>query len=67
MLIRLVDNIENCAVRARDLTRGLLSFGKPTVKQKELIKSNLLIVELSKVVNQTFPKEILLNAAPRKS
>lgn len=55
---RLVDNIENCSVRARDLTKGLLSFGKPTPKQKELIKSNLLITELSKVVNQTFPKEI---------
>jgi signal transduction histidine kinase/CheY-like chemotaxis protein len=55
---RLIDNIENCAVRARDLTKGLLSFGKPTPKQKELIKPNKLIVELSKVVNQTFPKEL---------
>ncbi len=55
---RLVDNIENCAVRARDLTKGLLSFGKPTPKQRELIKPDLLITELSKVVNQTFPKEI---------
>lgn len=55
---RLIDNIENCSIRARDLTKGLLSFGKPTPKQKELIKSNLLIAELSKVVNQTFPKEI---------
>ncbi|NWF90568.1 MAG: response regulator [Ignavibacteriaceae bacterium] len=59
---RLVDNIENCAVRARDLTKGILSFGKPTPKQKELIKSNLLITELSKVVNQTFPKEIEFNS-----
>jgi signal transduction histidine kinase/CheY-like chemotaxis protein len=57
-ITRMIDNIENCAVRARDLTKGLLSFGKPTPKQKELIKPNLLIAELSKVVNQTFPKEI---------
>lgn len=57
-VLRLVDNIENCSIRARDLTKGLLSFGKPTPKQKELIKSNLLINELSKVINQTFPKEI---------
>lgn len=55
---RLIDNIENCAMRARDLTKGLLSFGKPTPKQKELIKSNALISEISKVVNQTFPKEL---------
>jgi signal transduction histidine kinase/CheY-like chemotaxis protein len=55
---RLIDNIENCAIRARDLTKGLLSFGKPTPKQKELIKSNGLVAEISKVVNQTFPKEI---------
>jgi signal transduction histidine kinase/CheY-like chemotaxis protein len=55
---RMIDNIENCAVRARDLTKGLLSFGKPTIKQKELIKPNHLIMELSKVINQTFPKEI---------
>ena len=60
---RLVDNIENCAVRARDLTKGLLSFGKPTPKQKELIKSNLLITELSKVVNQTFPKELVFESS----
>ena len=60
---RLVDNIENCAVRARDLTKGLLSFGKPTQKQKELIKSNLLITELSKVVNQTFPKELVFESS----
>lgn len=57
-VIRLIDNIENCSVRARDLTKGLLSFGKPTPKQKELIKPNLLIAEIVKIVNQTFPKEI---------
>lgn len=56
---RLVDNIENCAVRARDLTKGLLTFGKPTTKQKDLIKPAILISEIAKVVNQTFPKEIV--------
>src|SRR4030066_38791 len=55
---RLIDNIENCSIRARDLTTGLLSFGKPTPKRKELIKPNLLLSELSKVINQTFPKEL---------
>lgn len=57
-ITRMIDNIENCAVRARDLTKGLLSYGKPAPSQKELIKPNMLIGELSKVINQTFPKEI---------
>lgn len=62
-ITRMIDNIENCAVRARDLTKGLLSFGKPTPRQKELIKPNLLIAELSKVINQTFPKEIAFESS----
>ena len=57
-VVKLIDNIENCAVRAKDLTKGLLSFGKPVPKQKELISPNSLINELSKIVHQTFPKEI---------
>jgi len=60
---RLIDNIEKCAARARDLTKGLLSFGKPTPKQKELIKSNLIIAEIVRVVNQTFPKEITFESS----
>ena len=57
-ITRLIDNIESCSVRARDLTKGLLSFGKPTPKRKELINPNLLLNEISKVVNHTFPKSI---------
>jgi signal transduction histidine kinase/CheY-like chemotaxis protein len=60
-ILRLVDNIENCSVRARDLTKGLLSYGKPTPKRKELIKPNFLLTEISKVVAQTFPKNVSLN------
>ena len=58
--MRLLDNIENCSIRARDLTKGLLSFGKPTPKRKELIKPNFLLSEISKVITQTFPKNITL-------
>jgi signal transduction histidine kinase/CheY-like chemotaxis protein len=61
-IYRLLDNIENCSVRAKDLTKGLLSYGKPTPKRKELIKPNLLLTEMSKVINQTFPKKITLQA-----
>ena len=57
-VIKLIDNIENCSIRARDLTKGLLSFGKPTPRRKELIKPNILLNEISKVVTQTFPKTL---------
>jgi signal transduction histidine kinase/CheY-like chemotaxis protein len=56
--IRLLDNIENCSIRARDLTKGLLSFGKPNSKRKELVKPNDLLNEIYKVITQTFPKRI---------
>ena len=55
---RLIDNIENCSIRAKDLTKGLLSFGKPTPKRKELVKPNKLLGEISKVITQTFPGTI---------
>lgn len=55
---RLIDNIENCSIRAKDLTKGLLSFGKPTPKRKELVKPNRTLGEIAKVVTQTFPGSI---------
>jgi signal transduction histidine kinase len=58
-VLKLIDNIENCSVRARDLTKGLLSFGKPTAKRKEIVMPNLLLKELIKVVSQTFPSTIV--------
>ena len=55
---KLIDNIENCSVRARDLTKGLLSFGKPTPKRKELVKPHKLLDEIIKIITQTFPVSI---------
>ena len=60
-ITKLLENIENCSIRAKDLTKGLLTFGKPTPKRKELIKPNLLLQEISKVIKETFPKRISLN------
>jgi len=59
-VVRLIDNIESCSVRARDLTKGLLSFGKPTAKRKEIVMPNFLLSEIAKVVSQTFPSNIVL-------
>jgi signal transduction histidine kinase/CheY-like chemotaxis protein len=59
-IIRLIDNIENCSIRARDLTKGLLSYGKPTAKRKEIVMPNFLLSEIAKVVSQTFPSTITL-------
>jgi len=55
---KLIDNIENCSIRARDLTKGLLSFGKPTPKRRELVKPHQLLSEISRVITQTFPRTI---------
>lgn len=57
-ILRLLDNIESCSIRAKDLTKGLLSFGKPTSKRKELVKPRTLLNEIEKVITQTFPKNI---------
>ncbi|HEY6907616.1 MAG TPA: response regulator [Ignavibacteriaceae bacterium] len=62
-IFRLIDNIENCSVRARDLTKGLLSFGKPTPRRKEVIKPNSLLNEISKVISQTFPRKIFFESS----
>ncbi len=56
---KLIDNIESCSVRARDLTKNMLSFGKPTPKRKELVKSHKVLNEIVKIITQTFPKSIL--------
>lgn len=64
---KLLDNIESCSIRARDLTRGLLSFGKSTPKRKELIKPNILLSEMSKVISQTFPKTIIFEQEVEES
>jgi signal transduction histidine kinase len=55
---RLIDNIESCSIRARDLTKGLLSYGKPTAKRKEIVMPNFILGELSKVILQTLPRTI---------
>ncbi|MCH7828127.1 MAG: response regulator [Bacteroidetes bacterium] len=62
---KLVDNIEQCSIRARDLTKGLLSYGKPTAKRKEIIKPTSLLGDLIKVISSTFPKgiDIITNIA----
>ena len=54
----LLENIENCSVRATDLTKGLLNYGKPTPKRKTVIKPADLLNELIKVILQTFPSDI---------
>lgn len=54
----LLGNIESCSRRAADLSKGLLSYGKPTPKRKTLIKPNNLLHELTNVVEQTFPGNI---------
>jgi len=57
----LLENIENCSIRATDLTKGLLNYGKPTPKRKTVIKPADLLNELIKVILQTFPGDISID------
>ncbi len=58
---KLIANIESSSIRARELTRGFLSYGKPTAKQKETIVIKVFFEELEKAIAQTFPDEISFN------
>jgi len=66
-IIKLVENIEHCSIRARELTKGLLSYGKPTAKRKEIIKPSILLGDLIKVIKSTFPKGIKINSDIEKN
>jgi signal transduction histidine kinase/CheY-like chemotaxis protein len=65
--LKLIDNIENCSIRARDLTKGILSYGKPTQPRKEIVFLDNIINELIKVLNETFPKSIQIKFSIDKS
>lgn len=58
--LRLIDNIETSAARAKELTKGLLSYGKPPGKNKEVVHPESIVEEIVRVVQQTFPKRIQL-------
>lgn len=66
-VFKLLDNIESCSIRARDLTRGLLSYGKPTAKRKEKVSLNNLLEDISKVIVQTFPNKIKFDNKIKKN
>ncbi len=56
----LVENIESCSIRATDLTKGLLNYGKPTPRRKTPVNPADLLNELLKVIKETFPDEITI-------
>lgn len=64
--LRLLDNIESCSIRARDLTKGLLAYGRPTPKQKEIVFFDKLVSEITKVVNETFPPSVKFTSSVEK-
>lgn len=62
-IVSLVDNIENCSIRAAELTRGLLSYGKPSKRKRRL---NLVDItdELVPALRHNIPKSITLDYQP---
>ncbi len=65
--IKLIDTIEDCAKRSRDLTKGLLSYGKKTVRQNEEVSTSLLIDEISNAFKNTLPQGIKFNTNVEKN
>jgi signal transduction histidine kinase/CheY-like chemotaxis protein len=58
----LVENIESCSIRATDLTKGLLNYGKPTPRRKTPVNPAALLNELLRVVTETFPEQIQITS-----
>lgn len=58
----LVENIENCSIRATDLTKGLLNYGKPTPRRKAPVNPAELLDELLRVLKETFPQQIKIES-----
>ena len=57
----LLENIESCSTRAADLSKGLLSYGKPTSKRKLPVRSFDLLNEIVSVFSQSIPENIKFN------
>jgi len=58
----LVENIESCSIRATDLTKGLLNYGKPTPRRKTPVNPADLLNELLRVIKETFPEQIKIES-----
>ncbi len=56
--IKLVDNIEESASRARELTKNLLSYSRPSSKLKERVDTNKLINEVVESLKHSVKKNI---------
>lgn len=62
-ILRLVTTIERGAVRAKDLTKNLLSYGKSAGKLKEIVHPEFLVEEISRMISDSFPSSIDLRIA----
>lgn len=59
--LKLVDNIEESAFRARELTKNLLSYSRPSSKLKERVDTNKLINEVVESLKHSVKKNIQVN------
>lgn len=56
-VLKVVLSIEKAAARARDLTKDLLSYGKPTSRQKETVIPTALLNEIGESISKTFDQK----------
>ncbi|GMU86575.1 MAG: hypothetical protein AMXMBFR48_18170 [Ignavibacteriales bacterium] len=59
-ILRLVTTIERGAVRAKDLTKNLLSYGRSGGKYKEIVHPEFLVEEISRMITDSFPPSLNL-------
>jgi two-component system, cell cycle sensor histidine kinase and response regulator CckA len=55
---RLIEIIRDCALKAKDLTHGLLSYGRTSPKRWEKINVEKLLTELKDYASQSFPESV---------
>lgn len=60
-LLRLITTIENSAIRAKDLTKNLLSHGKATSKLNEVVHPDILVEEVRQMIIDSFPDTLSLS------
>lgn len=58
---RLIEIIRDCALKAKDLTHGLLSYGRTSPKRWKKINVEKLLNELRDYVSQSFPNTVDFN------
>jgi PAS domain S-box-containing protein len=59
---KLIDNVEVSAQRGAEIVKQLLAFGRGVEGEKAVVQLRHLVKEISKIVEETFPKNITIKS-----